>query len=172
VETVRTRGARLAATAGAAVVAGGTAAWIATGAGGWGGPLAVPGALAFLLVVTRAPGAVAWAPALLGAEYAAAVAIAGHARVDGRAAAVAAALVAVAELVCWARELELGVPHEHGLLGRRALRIGLTTIGAAALASVVLMFGAAPLDLGLAGDALGVAAAVAALGLVAGLARP
>ena len=170
-ETVRTRRARLAASAFAAVVAAGVAAWIASGAGSWGWALAVPGALAFLLVVARGPGAAAWAPALLGAEYGAAVVIAGHARVDGRAAAVAPALVLVAELVSWARELDPEVPHERGILRRRALRVALTTLGAAAIASVVLMLAAAPLDLGLAGDALGVAAAVAALGLVAALGR-
>jgi hypothetical protein len=145
------------------------AAWIAAAAGSWGWPLAAPGALAFLLVCVRA--APAWAPALIGAEYAAALAIAGHARVDGRAAAIAAALVLVAELSAWARELEPEIPHERGLIARRALRIALLSVGAGGLAAAVLTLAAAPLDLGLAGDALGAAAAVAALGLVAALGR-
>ena len=167
-ETVRTRRARLGATAAAAAVTAAVAAWIASGAGRWGWSLAAPGALAVLLVCARA--APVWAPALVGAEYAGALAIAGAGRADGRAAAVAPALVLVAELVAWARELEPDVPHERGLIRRRALRIAFVTVGSAAVASVVLTLAAAPLDLGLAGDALGVLAAVAALGLVAGLA--
>jgi hypothetical protein len=169
VETVRTRGARLGATAAAALVAGGVGSWIAASAGSWAWPLGVPAALAFLLVCAGA--APVWAPALLGAQFAAALAIADHAWVDGRAAAVAAGLVLVAELSAWARELRPEIPHERGLLARRALRIALLTVGAAGLAAAVLVLAAAPLDLGLAGDALGAAAAVAALGLVARLGR-
>jgi hypothetical protein len=169
VETVRTRGARVASTALAAAVAGGLGAWIAAGAGSWAWPLAAPAALAFVLVgVGAAP---AWAPALLGSQYAAALAIADHARADGRAAAVAAGLVLVAELSAWARELQPEIPHERGLIARRALRIALLAVGAAGLAAAVLTLAAAPLDIGLAGDALGAAAAVAALGLVAKLGR-
>jgi hypothetical protein len=129
----------------------------------------VPAALGFLLACSRAPAALPWALALLGGEYAGALAIAGHARPDGRAPIVAAALVAIAELACWARELELPVPLERGLASRRALRIALVTIAAAALAGAVLALAAAPLRAGLAGDVVGVAAAVAALVLIARL---
>jgi hypothetical protein len=169
VETIRTRRARVGARVAAAVVAGGAGAWIAAGAGDWAWVLAAPAALAFLLVCAGA--APVWAPALLGGEYAGALEIAGHARADGRAAAVAVALVAIAELVAWSRELEPEIPHERGLLARRLLRIVLLALGAGAVASAVLSLAAAPLELGLGGDALGIAAAVAALGLVATLAR-
>jgi len=169
VETVRTRRARLGAIAAAAFVAGGLGAWIAASAGTWGWALAAPPGVAFVLVCAGA--APVWAPALLGAQFAAALAIADHARADGRAAAVAGGLVLVAELTAWARELRPEIPHERGLLARRALRIGLLAVGAAGLAAAVLTLAAAPLDLGLAGDALGAAAAVAALGVVARLGR-
>ncbi len=79
--------------------------------------------------------------------------------------------MAIAELNAWAWELALPVPLERGLATRRFLRIALTTAAAGAIAAAVLTLSAAPLDLGLVGDALGIAAAVAALGLVARLAR-
>ena len=170
-ETVRTRGARLASAALAAAIVGATAVWLATPAGGWGWPLGAIGSAAFLLVAARLPAALPWAPALLGAEYAAALEVAGHHRADGRAPVVAAALVLAAELSAWSRELEPEIPHERGLLARRALRIALTGAGAAAVAAAVLGLAAAPLDAGLAGDALGVAAAVGALALLARLAQ-
>jgi hypothetical protein len=169
VEAVRTRRARVGARVGAALVAGATGAWLAADAGAWAWALAVPAALAFVLACLGA--APVWAPALLGGEYAGALEVAGHARADGRAAAVAVALVAVAELSSWSRELEPEIPHEPGLVGRRLLRIALLALGAGAVASAVLALAAEPLELGLAGDALGIAAAVAALALVAALAR-
>jgi hypothetical protein len=169
VEAVRPRGARVAARTGAAALAGATGLWLAVGVGPWGWALLAPAALAFLLAAAGA--AAAWAPALLGAEYAGALEIAGHVRADGRAAAVAIALVVVTELSAWARELDPEVPHERGLLLRQTRRVALLGICAGAVASALLALAAAPLDLGLAGDALGVAAAVAALGLVASLAR-
>jgi hypothetical protein len=109
--------------------------------------------------------------ALLGGEYAATLELAGRSRADGRAPVVAAALVLVHELVAWSCELEPAIPHERGLLGRRAARVALLGVGAPAIAAVVLILAAAPLDAGLTGDALGVAAAVAALALLARLAR-
>jgi hypothetical protein len=151
------------------LVAGATGAWIAAGAGAWAWALAAPAAVAFLLVCAGTTPV--WAPALLGGEYAGAVEIAGHARADGRAAAVAVALVLIAELAVWSRELEPEIRHECGLLGRRLLRIAFLGLGAGAVAAAVLSLAAAPLELGLAGDALGIAAAVASLGLVATLAR-
>ncbi len=153
------------------MTAGGIAAWIASGAGAWAWPLAAPGALAFALVASRSLGLLPWAIGVLGAQYAAALAIAGHTRVDGRAPAVAAGLVAVAELVAWSRELEPAFAHERTVLLRRALRIALVVVGSGAVAAGAISLAAAPLAAGLAGDALGIAAAVAALGLVAMLAR-
>jgi hypothetical protein len=171
VEAVRTRGARLAARAAAGLLAAGVTAWIAAGAAdAWGWPLAALGVLAAVLAVAGAPPA--WPAALLGTEYAAALEVAGRARTDGRAAAVAVALVVVAELLAWARELEPDVPHERGVIGRRVVRIGLVALGTGAIASAILILAAAPLELGLAGDALGVCAAVAALAVAARLARP
>jgi hypothetical protein len=167
VETVRPRGARLGSAGAAAALTAAVAAWIAAGAGGWGSLLGAAGLVALALVAWRSPYAVAF----LGAEYAAALAIAGHTRADGRAPAVAAALVAIAELVSWSRELEPEVPHERGLLLRRAARIAGTAAAAAAVAAAVLALAELPLGAGLAGDALGIAAAVAALGLVAAVAR-
>jgi hypothetical protein len=171
VETVCTRGTRLAARAAAGLLAAGVTAWIAAGAAdAWAWPLAALGALGAVLAVAGA--APAWPAALLGAEYAAALEVGSHARADGRAAAVAVALVVVAELVAWARELDPELPHERGVVGRRVLRIGLVALGAGAVASAMLILAAAPLHLGLAGDALGVCAAVAALALASRLARP
>jgi len=171
VETVRTRGARLGSAALAAAIVGATAAWLAASSGAWGWPLGAVGGVAFVLAASRSPAALPWSLALLGAEYAAVLEIAGHARADGRAPVVAAALVVAAELSGWSRGLEPEIRHERGLLSRRALRIALAGVGAAAVAAAVLGLAAAPLDAGLAGDALGVTAAVAAFALLARLAR-
>ena len=170
-ETVRPRGARLGAAALAAAIVGATAAWLAASAGAWGWPLGAVGGAAFLLAASHRPAALPWSLALLGAEYAAALEIAGGARADGRAPVVAAALVVAAELSGWSRELGPEIRHERGVLSQRALRTALVGVGAAAVAAAVLGLAAAPLDAGLAGDALGVAAAVAAFVLLARLAR-
>lgn len=170
-ETVRPRGARLASAALAAAIVGATGAWLAASAGAWGWPLGAVGGAAFLLVASRSPAALPWSLALLGAEYAAALEIAGRARADGRAPVVAAALVVAAELSGWSRELDLNLPHERGMLARRAVRIALVGAGAAAVSAAVLGLAAVPLDAGLAGDALGVAAAVAAFAVLLAVRR-
>ncbi|HEY2935516.1 MAG TPA: hypothetical protein VGJ25_02895 [Gaiellaceae bacterium] len=170
-ETVRPRGARVASAALAAAVVGATAAWLAASAGNWGWPLGAVGAAAFLLAASRRSAALPWSLALLGAEYAAALEIAGRARADGRAPVVAAALVVAAGLSGWSRELEPEIRHERGLLSQRALRIALVGVGAAAVAAAVLGLAVAPLDAGVAGDALGVAAAVAAFAVLLAVRR-
>jgi hypothetical protein len=146
-------------------------AWIALSSSGREAPLAAVGVAATLLVAANRTSALPWGLALLGAEYAAAIEIAGGGRLDARAPVVAAALVLAAELSAWSTELRPEIPHERDVLVRRAARIGVVGAVAAAVAAAILAFAALPLDAGLAGEALGVAAAVALLALLARLAR-
>jgi hypothetical protein len=108
--------------------------------------------------------------ALSGAAYAALLAV-DEPPLDGRAAGVAAALVAVGELVGWSRELRATSTDEPGGAWRRPTWIASVAIGALLVVSGLL----AVVDLarveGLAVEALGAACALGALVVALRLAR-
>ncbi len=122
--------------------------------------------LAFALSSAR-PRTVAWAFALLAGEYVISLEIQGD-QLD-RAAYVYAGLFLVAgELAYWSLELTVVRPESTALI-RRLVAIVLVAVGGFALAFVVLAASALGSG-GVALTAVGVAAAVGAVALVAGLA--
>ena len=132
--------------------------------------LAATGILALLAgAVLRVAEALTAAIALVGAEYAAFLVL-DHETLDPAAPLVAVALVLAAELGQTALEPPL-VRAGAGLTVRRAARVGLRTAVAAAVALLVLAVSVARIRSGLGVELLGIAAAVAAIGLVALLAR-
>ena len=124
-------------------------------------------ALAAGIALRYAP-AIAWAVALLGAEYAVWLSL----DVDSlntRAPLVGAGLLLVAELAYGSLEPEIGRPEPEILLRRLALLAGLV-LGATAVGALAIAVAATPLSGGVALTAGGVVAAVVALGLIATLA--
>ncbi|HEY7729378.1 MAG TPA: hypothetical protein VH950_00585 [Gaiellaceae bacterium] len=161
--------------AAAVVSATGLALWIALAAEtatGWG-CLAI-GVLAVLtLAVGLAagwPSAIPVALALLGAEYAVFLGVDGIA-VDARAPLVAAALLMTAELAYWSLELRAAIAEEAGAIARRVAFVTLLALLGMLLGAVMLALVDAAGGEGLWLEALGAAAALAALVLVLGLAR-
>jgi hypothetical protein len=124
--------------------------------------------LAFALT-TRHAGPVGWSIALLGAAYAAQLAL-GGASVDTRAPLQAAGLLLVAELAFDSLD---------GVVARAgpelaALRVGVLTglvVGTIALGAGIIALAAIPLRAGVVLTAVGVAAAVVAFALLARLTR-
>ena len=104
---------------------------------------------------------VAPALVLLGAEYAVYFAVRGD-TVDVRAPLYAAAFLAVAELAFASLELRAGHP-EAGLTARRIALLALVALGAVVAGTIVLAAASAPLDGGVALEAVGVVAAVVLL---------
>jgi hypothetical protein len=121
------------------------------------------------LVLQIAP-ALPIAVAILGAEYVALLGFEGEA-LDTRAAVVAAALLAVAELGYWSLELRRAVADEAGTSLRRLALLASVLLGVLALGFVLLALVEAVAAGGPAVDALGAVAAVGALGLLALAAR-
>jgi hypothetical protein len=118
------------------------------------------------------PVVVAWALALLGAGYAVALALGPErATVDAAVPLVAAALLVVAELAYWSLELRAPGSWEGPLLTRRLAALGALALVSLALGSIVVVATAVELRGGLGLDLVGVAAAVATLAVLAGLAR-
>jgi len=107
---------------------------------------------------------------VLGAEYAAMLAVEGNV-LDARAPVLGAALFAIAELGYWSLELRDAVADEPGTYLRRLGLLSGLTLGALALGELMLVF----VDLsergGIAIEAVGVVAAVAALAIVAASGR-
>jgi hypothetical protein len=132
---------------------------------------AAPGGLAVALLVVafafRAPAVVPWALVPLLVEYGVFLVVEGE---DRAAPVVAAGLVLVAELAYWALEPR-HVGRGRALALRRAATLLLLAGGAAAVAAFMLGVSEVPLGGGLALEALGVGAAVAAVAVVAWLAR-
>jgi hypothetical protein len=124
-------------------------------------------ALAAVALVGRWPQLLPWGLAGVGAAYAVYLALR-PGTVDPRAPIVAAVLFGAAELAFWSLE-----PHparaERTVVVRRLALIGVTALGAALLASLVLVV-AASTSGGVLLEAVGVVAAVATLAVVALLA--
>jgi hypothetical protein len=129
--------------------------------------LAGMGAASLLLmgagVAARAPGAVAWAVALCGAEYGVFLGLRGG-TVDRWAPLVAAALFIAAELGF--RAVERSAPAPEGLVLVRAVLWLATVVAGTAALGAVLLAAAGGGGAGVGLEALGVAATVAALALV------
>ena len=131
---------------------------------------ATAGTLAALVLaaglILRIPAAVPIAIAVVGVEYAAILAVQDE-TLDARAPVLAAVLFAAAELGYWSLELRDAVADEPGAYLRRLGLLAGLTLGALALGQLLL----ALVDLGERGgiaiEAVGVVAAVAALAIVA-----
>ncbi len=117
-------------------------------------------------LLLRIPAAVPTAVLVVGVEYAAVLAVQGDA-LDARAPVFAALLFAAAELGYWSLELRDAVADEAGAYLRRVGLLAGLTLGALALGQLLL----GVVDIGerggIAVEAIGVVAAVAALAIVA-----
>jgi hypothetical protein len=137
---------------------------------------AAPGLLAALVLALALwrgwPTAVAWALALLASGYALSLSLGpDRATIDAAAPVVAAGLLVVAELAYWSLELRDPGRWEGPLLGRRLAVLGALALVSLALGSVVVVFTTLETGGGVGLTVLGVAAAVATLAILAGLAR-
>lgn len=115
--------------------------------------------------------AIAWSLVLLAGEYAGALALRADSTVDAAAPLVAAGLLVTAELAYWSLELRGPGHDERRVLLRRATALLALTAGSLVLGAFVVVVTALPLGGGLLWDAVGVAAAAAALTVLAALAR-
>lgn len=125
--------------------------------------------LAAGLVLRFEPG-VPVALALLGAAYLALLGFEGNA-VDARAALVAGALFATAELAYWSLELRKAVADEPGTSLRRVASVAGLVLGVIALGTALLALAESVPASGAGLTLLGAAAAVVAVALLAGAAR-
>jgi hypothetical protein len=133
--------------------------------------LGVVAVLALLLALLAGwPGLVAWALAFCGAEYAVFLVVRGGS-IDAYAPLYGAGLLLVGELAHWALEPKVS-GGEQGLLARRVSLIAATCLAAAGIGGLVLSVSELVVHGGLLLEAFGVAAAVAALFLLARMARP
>jgi hypothetical protein len=134
--------------------------------------LALLGAAAVLLLalslVASLPSLIPWPIVLLAVEYAWSL---GGRGVDTLSPLVAGALVVIAELAYWSLELRSRTHDAERLAERRAGLIAALGIGSVALGGLVLAATSVQLGTGVTADLVGVAAAVAALAVVATLAR-
>jgi hypothetical protein len=129
------------------------------------------GALAMSLLAVglaaRSGPLLGWGLAALGGEYGVLFTAEGRA-LDELTPLYAGALVLVAELAFWSIERRVSAWSEPTLVERRLARLATTTIGAAGVAAVVIVAAAASSGGGgIALEAIGVAAAIGALALVA-----
>jgi len=131
---------------------------------------ATAGALAMLVLAAglllRIPAVVPVAIVLLGIGYAASLAVEDDA-LDARAPAIAAALFAAAELGYWSLELRDAVADEAGGYLRRLSLLAGLTLGVLVLGQLLLALVDVSERGGIAIEAIGVVAAVAALAIVA-----
>jgi hypothetical protein len=121
-----------------------------------------------LALVARLPGLVVWGLAVLAGGYAVALLLRSG-TIDGEAPLYAAGLLVCAELSFWS--LELHLPTDPGITGRRAARVVLLALIGGGISALVLAVSELAWSGGLGLEALGVAATAAALVLVALLAR-
>jgi hypothetical protein len=154
------------------VGAAGLAAAIALTADAHRLALALIGAAAVLLLAVSLaaslPSFIPWPLVLLAAEYAWSL---GGGGIDPLAPLVAGALLVIAELSYWSLELRSRTHDADRLTERRAGLIAALGIGSVALGGLVLAATSVRVGTGIATDLVGVAAAVAALAVVATLAR-
>jgi len=129
-------------------------------------------AVAFLAagLATRSGPVLGWGLAALGGEYAV-LFEAQSSALDELTPLYAGAFFLVAELAFWSIEPRVPAWGEPGLADRRLAYVAGVSAGAAALAGLVLVVAAASGGGGAALEAIGVAATIAALGLVAMLVR-
>jgi len=131
---------------------------------------AVAGTFAVVVLASglllRIPAAVPTAVLVVGVEYAAVLAVQGDA-LDARAPVFAALLFAAAELGYWSLELRDAVADEAGAYLRRVGLLAGLTLGALALGQLLLGVVDISERGGIAVEAIGVVAAVAALAIVA-----
>lgn len=132
------------------------------------------GALAVLLLAAglaiRSGPVLGWGLAALGSEYAVLFAAQGQA-LDDLTPLYAGAFVLVAELAFWSIERRVPAWSERGLVERRFAHMVGVSMGAAVVAALVIVVAAASGGGGAALEAIGVAAAIGALALVAVLVR-
>ena len=173
-ETRPPAGPRVATGAAALVLGAAFTVTVASGSGTWTWPIVTVGGAGVVLVavalaIGRA-GLVGPALILLGAAYGLRL-TALDPGLEGSAPLAAAALVATAELAYLSIALRLPVAQRRGLVTERVALVGAEALGAAVVAALVLAAAGLPTAGGATGTALGVVAAVIALGLVAWLAR-
>jgi hypothetical protein len=128
-------------------------------------------AAALLLTLSLAaafPALIPWPLVLLAAEYTWSL---GGGGIDQLSPLVAGVLLVIAELSYWSLELRGRTQDAERLTERRVGLIAALGIGSVALGGLVLAATSVQLATGIAGDLVGVAAAVAALAVVATLAR-
>jgi hypothetical protein len=135
-----------------------------------------PGAIAVLVLALALwrgwTTAVAWALVLLACGYALSLSLGPErATIDAAAPVIAAGLLLVAELAYWSLELRDPGRWEGPLLARRLAVLGTLALVSLALGSVVVVFTTLETGSGVGLTLLGVAAAVATLAILAGLAR-
>jgi hypothetical protein len=121
-------------------------------------------------LLLRWPTPVPAALVLLGGQYALVLSVEG-ATLDGRAAVVAAGLLVVAELAYWSLELRAEITDEPGSYARRLAVLALLSLGALALAGVLLTIVDVAGREGLAIEIAGAAAAFAAVVVLWSLVR-
>jgi hypothetical protein len=139
----------------------------------WWLALALGGLAVVLLAagLTARSGAIlGWGLVALGAEYTVLFTAQGPV-LDELAPLYAGAFLLVAELSFWSIERRVPAWSEPGLLERRLARVAACSLGAMALAAGVLVLAAASGSGGVALEAIGVAAAIGALVLLAVLVR-
>ena len=121
-------------------------------------------------LVGRSEGLLPWALALAGAEYAAFLAIR-EGSIDGWAPIYGAGLLLVAELAYWSFERPVPGPPREGLTFRRATLVTVACVGAGGVGRLILAIAELSVRGGVWLEALGVAAAVGAIAVLARLAR-
>jgi hypothetical protein len=130
------------------------------------------GAVLLLVValVARSAGLLPWALVLAGAEYAVFLVIR-ESSIDGWAPVYGAGLLLVAELAYWSMDERVpGAPKE-GLTVRRATLLFASCVAAGGVGGLILAMGELSVRGGLWLEALGIAAAVGTIALLARLAR-
>jgi hypothetical protein len=121
-------------------------------------------------LVGRFAGLLPWVFALAGAEYAAFLSLR-ESTVDGYAPIYGAGLLLVAELAYWSIERRVPGPPREGLIFRRATLVVAACVAAGGVGGLILAMAELSVRGGLWLEALGVAAAVGSIALLARLAR-
>jgi len=121
-------------------------------------------------LVLRNAGVLPWAVALAGAEYAAFLAIR-EGSIDGWAPVYGAGLLLVSELAYWAVETPVRGPAGEGLTFRRTTLVVCACVAAGGVGGLILAMAELSVSGGLWLEALGIAAAVGSIALLARLAR-